>query len=129
MDSVTHFELPADDRKRAIGFYSKAFGWNLKQMGAEMGDYVLAHTTETDANGMTKQVGAINGGIYQRSKETSGHPSVVIQVKDLKKTVKLIEKNGGKIVGEPQEIPGVGLWVSFVDTEKNRLSVMQPTRQ
>jgi uncharacterized protein len=27
---------------------------------------------------------------------------------------------------EPTEIPGVGLWISFEDTEGNRVSMLQP---
>jgi len=27
MDPVVHFEMPAEDRKRMSGFYTKAFGW------------------------------------------------------------------------------------------------------
>jgi predicted enzyme related to lactoylglutathione lyase len=27
---------------------------------------------------------------------------------------------------DPQDIPGVGLWISAMDTENNRFSVLQP---
>jgi predicted enzyme related to lactoylglutathione lyase len=33
---------------------------------------------------------------------------------------------GGKILGEPMDIPGVGAYVSFTDTEGNRVSLLQP---
>jgi len=33
---------------------------------------------------------------------------------------------GGKVLGEPMEIPGVGQYVSFIDTEGNRVSILQP---
>jgi uncharacterized protein len=33
---------------------------------------------------------------------------------------------GGKVLGEPIEIPGIGQYVSFVDTEDNRVSMLQP---
>ncbi|HUD19330.1 MAG TPA: hypothetical protein VMR81_02735 [Patescibacteria group bacterium] len=33
---------------------------------------------------------------------------------------------GGKVLGHPMEIPGVGLYVSFLDTEGNRVSLLQP---
>ena len=32
----------------------------------------------------------------------------------------------GKVLGEPMEIPGVGQYVSFLDTEGNRVSMLQP---
>jgi len=40
--------------------------------------------------------------------------------------MKKIEKAGGKVPGEPMEIPGTGLYVSFIDTEGNRASILQP---
>jgi len=33
---------------------------------------------------------------------------------------------GGKILGDPAAIYGIGLYVSFVDTEGNRNSLLQP---
>jgi predicted enzyme related to lactoylglutathione lyase len=127
MDPVTHFEMPADDKKRMMQFYSKTFGWQMQQLGPEMGDYVMAGTTEVDANRMPRKAGAINGGFYQRTEDPlSKAPSVVISVKDVKAAMKQVAKNGGKVLGDPQEIPGVGTWVSFLDTEGNRVSMMQP---
>ena len=94
-----------------------------------MGEYMMAHTTETDAQGMVKTPGAINGGFYSPSDDPlSKVPSVVISVKDAKAAMKAIAKAGGKVLGEPQEIPGVGLWVSFQDTEGNRVSIMESRR-
>jgi len=52
----------------------------------------------------------------------------VIQVDDIKKQMKKVEEAGGKVLGEPMDIPGVGSYVSFLDTEDNRLSMLQPTR-
>ena len=129
MDPVTHFEMPAKDKKRAIGFYSKTFGWDLQQLGPEMGEYVMAHTTETTKDGMVKTPGAINGGFYSPTDDPlSKAPSVVITVKDVKASMKAVTKNGGKILSQPQEIPGVGLWATFQDTEGNRVSLMQSIR-
>ena len=39
---------------------------------------------------------------------------------------KKVAAAGGKILGEPWDIPGVGLYVSFLDTEGNRVSMLQP---
>ena len=48
MSSVVHFEMPYDDRERMAKFYQSAFGWQTQMFGEEMGNYVLATTTETD---------------------------------------------------------------------------------
>ena len=68
MDPVVHFEMPTKDKKRTAEFYSNAFGWKMNQLGAEMGDYLLAQTTETDEKMMPKQPGAINGGFFPLSR-------------------------------------------------------------
>ncbi|HVX48511.1 MAG TPA: VOC family protein [Chitinophagaceae bacterium] len=134
---VVHFEMGYFDRERMKTFYATAFGWTMQQMGPEMGDYVVAQTTETDSNGMVKTPGTINGGFYQKTSSPLSHaPSVVIAVQDMQGAIKAITDGGGTILGamdesgnnsmEPQMIPGVGLWISFKDTEGNRVSLLQP---
>ncbi len=39
---------------------------------------------------------------------------------------KMVRRAGGRILGEPRDIPGIGLYVSLVDTEGNRVSMLQP---
>ena len=133
MNPVIHFEMPAVDRKRMADFYSKAFGWKTQMMGEDMGNYVVATTTEVDEKTqMPKNPGAINGGFFMRTKD-SQYPSIVIAVDDIKDAIKKVEKTGGKVLGgqmtgKPDDIPGVGLYVSFLDTEGNRVGILQPKR-
>ena len=127
---VTHFEMPYENRDRAAKFYESAFGWKMNKLGPEMGNYMIAHTTETDENRMVKTPGTINGGFYQKTPDASSHaPSVVIQVENLEEAIKKVEKAGGKIQGKVEEIPNVGKWVSFRDTEGTRVSMMQPAKK
>ena len=127
MNPVVHFEMPAEDRKRMAEFYTSVFGWQTNQLGPEMGNYVTVMTTEADENGRPRNPGAINGGFFQKSDDKlSQYPSVVIAVDDIKKHVKRVEEAGGKVLGEPMDIPGVGLYASFLDTEGNRVSLLQP---
>ncbi len=131
MDPVVHFEMPAEDRKRMAEFYANVFGWKMEMLGPEMGDYVIARTTESDEKtGRPKNPGVINGGFFQKSDDKPAqYPSVVIAVEDIKEHMKEVEKGGGKVLGEPVEIPGVGQYVSFMDTEGNRVSMLQPSRE
>ena len=139
MNPVVHFEMGYFDRERMKKFYTGAFGWKMNQMGAEMGDYVVVHTAETDDKGMVKTPGTINGGFYQKTENADSHPpSVVISVSDIRAAMKAVVDNGGTIMGgmtpdgkhtmEPTEISGVGLWISARDTENNRFSLLQPKR-
>jgi predicted enzyme related to lactoylglutathione lyase len=129
MNPVVHFEMPATDRSRMANFYTKAFGWKTQMMGEDMGNYVIATTTDVDENGRPKSPGAINGGFFPKHSDMPAqYPSVVIAVDDIKDSMKMVTAAGGKVVGEPMEIPGVGKYVSFFDTEGNRVSMLQPNR-
>ena len=139
MNPVVHFEMGYQERDRMIKFYESVFGWKANIMGPEMGNYVVVHTTETDKDGMIKTPGNINGGLYKKTENPLSHaPSVVIAVDDIHESMKKVESSGGKILGsmdesgkqtmEPQDIPGVGLWISFQDSEGNRVSMLQPKR-
>lgn len=122
---VVHFEMPYEDAGRVSKFYEQAFGWGMNNAGADMGNYIVAYTAETDENHMVKNPGAINGGFYQKSASSNPYPSFVISVDDINKAMEDIEKAGGKIVSQPQEIPGVGLWAVFLDSEGNKVSILQ----
>jgi predicted enzyme related to lactoylglutathione lyase len=126
MNPVVHFEMPYEDGERLSKFYSGVFGWKLNVTGPEMGNYVTAATTETDENRMVKTPGHINGGFYPKSSGAPTEPSVVIAVDNIDESVKKIEEGGGKILGKPVDIPGIGMYVSFTDTEGNRCSILQP---
>ena len=51
----------------------------------------------------------------------------MIAVDDIKVSTKQVAEAGGKVLGEPMEIPGYGRYVSFYDTEGNRVSMMEPS--
>jgi predicted enzyme related to lactoylglutathione lyase len=127
MNPVFHFEMPVDDRKRMAAFYTKVFGWHMKMLGDDMGNYVTAATSESDKSGHSMRPGAINGGFFPRSKDQPAlYPMVVIAVEDIKEHIKKVNKAGGKVLGEPMDIPGIGKYVSLMDTEGNRVSMLQP---
>jgi len=128
MNPVVHFEMPYDNRQRMATFYESAFGWHTQMLGEDMGNYVLATTTESGEDG-PKRPGAINGGFFPKRPDWPGqYPSVVIAVDDVKTAARKVRDAGGTVLGEPMEIPGVGHYVSFTDTEGNRVSMLQPTR-
>jgi predicted enzyme related to lactoylglutathione lyase len=127
MNSVVHFEMPALDTRRMADFYSHVFGWKTQILGEDMGNYVLATTAEIDEKGRPKETGRINGGFYPKTDTSAPHPSVVIAVDDINEAISEIANAGGKVLGEPVEIPGYGLYASFIDTENNRVGMMQPS--
>lgn len=125
MNPVIHFEMPAEDRARVKKFYETAFGWKMTQLGSDMGDYLLAATSPMDEDNMHKNKGAINGGFYQKG-EYGTVPHVVISVDDLAHHIEVVKKAGGEILGKPMDIPGIGKFIMFKDTEGNRVGMLQP---
>lgn len=125
MDAVVHFEMPYENKTRMAGFYEKAFGWQTQALGEEMGNYVLATTAPTGADGIPAP-GTINGGFFPKKPDfPAQHPSVVIAVENIAQSMQKVRQAGGTVLGEPMEIPGVGQYVSFTDSEGNRLSMLQ----
>lgn len=122
---VVHFEMPYKDAQRVSDFYSKAFGWGM-QTFAQMGNYVVAATSETDANGQTTTPGTIGGGFYDQSQAPTAGTTVVISVDNLEESMKQVTAAGGKVLGTPMDIPTIGKYVAVEDTEGNRVGMLQP---
>src|SRR3954462_6859979 len=110
MNRVTHFEIPADDVRRASEFYREVFGWKFTSWGGPE-EYLLIETGAKDVPG-------INGGLMKKK-----HPEQPVvnsmNVEDINTTIKMIEHSGGTIVVPKQAIPGVGWLAYFKDTEGN----------
>jgi len=116
MPRVVHFEISVDDPERAVKFYTEVFGWQVKKWEGPM-DYWLIKTGEEGEPG-------IDGAIARRQ-----HPNERIQntvnVKNIDKFVKKIEKNGGTIYVPKMAVPGIGWLVYFTDTEGNLHGIME----
>lgn len=132
-DPVVHFEMPAKDKKRVADFYSASFGWKMTMLGEEMSQYLLAGTSEVDENNMVKAPGTINGGFFDyQDKEGFNVPHLVISVTNIEESMKKVEAAGGKVLGGAKgpgtidDIPGIGRYVSFIDTEGNHVGMLQP---
>lgn len=130
MSPVVHFEMPTKDKKRVAEFYTKAFGWNMQQFGPEMGNYVLATTTETDEKTTRPTTpGAINGGFFEyKDDQLNRVPHLVIAVDNIEEGITAVKDAGGEVKTEIMDIPGVGKYVSFIDTEDNVVGMLQPSQ-
>lgn len=127
MDPVIHFEMPAVDIKRIANFYKTVFGWNIQILGPANDHYALVTTTKPDKNGWPLHPGAINGGFFIISDNTTvQHLSVVIQIEDIETSMQKITNLGGRILELPHQISGVGKLAYFRDTEGNTVSMLQP---
>lgn len=123
MDSVVHFEIPADDLKRASAFYKKAFGWTAEEFQG-MGYWMLGTTDVDEKTRMPKRPGAINGGMGKREGPLKGIV-VTISVPDIDKTLEKVEKLGGKTVQKKQSMGEMGYTAYFKDSEGNVVGLWQ----
>jgi len=122
MDSVVHFEIPADNPKRAQKFYSTVFGWKINSM-PDMG-YALLGTTEVEKNQMPTKPGAINGGMLKRQAPVKS-VVITINVASIDDAAKKIVKQGGKVVRKKSKVGDMGYAAYFKDTEGNVMGLWQ----
>ncbi|MGZ8625807.1 MAG: VOC family protein [Actinomycetota bacterium] len=124
MNKVVHFEIPVDDVERASAFYGSIFGWELQDM-REMGmDYTIVRTVPVDERQMPTEPGAINGGLMLRTADTPS-PVVTIDVASVDEALQQVEAGGGTVVRPKTEIPGMGSFAYFKDTEGNTIGVWE----
>lgn len=106
MSTIVHFEIPADDVKRAKKFYTGLFGWEITEQPM---DYWLIATGGEDA---------VGGGMMKRQRPEQqimnymGVPSV-------DEYAAKVEKLGGKVVAPKMPVPGMGYFAVCLDTENN----------
>jgi predicted enzyme related to lactoylglutathione lyase len=113
-NSIVHFEIPADDVKRAKEFYEKALGWKISDPWKM--DYFLVVTKE-------KREAGINGGLMQRKMPGQSFMNY-ISVDSIDASLRKVEKAGGKLALPKQEIgQGMGWIAAFHDTEGNLMNV------
>jgi uncharacterized protein len=112
-----HFEIPAADTERAIGFYSNVFGWKFTKWEGPS-PYWLITTGPKEEPG-------IDGGLLPR--RDPSQPCVnTIGVANVDETLKTVEKNGGQVALPKMAVPGVG-WLAYCkDTDGNMFGIMQP---
>ena len=104
---VVHWELWSEDPEKVSDFYSKVFDWDINHI-AEM-DYRMVSTGGE---------GGINGGIMQpKQGPWPGKLAFYIDVDDLDAYAEKIRAEGGKIVVDKMDVPGVGQLSLFEDPD------------
>lgn len=121
MPRVVHFEIHADDPKRAVAFYEDVFGWESQAWGEDQ-SYWLVMTGPDDEPG-------INGGILQREAGTQGDAVTgfvcTVDVPSLDEYVARVTENGGSIAMPKMPVSDVG-WLAYCkDTEGNLFGLME----
>ena len=128
MSKVVHFEIPAEDLDRAKKFYGSVFGWTLQTTPMPGGgEYTSVVTTPVDEQTQVPtEPGAINGGMMERS-STIPAPVITIDVDAIDVALKEVEAEGGTTVQPRTEIPGMGAFAYFKDSEGNVIGLWETT--
>jgi predicted enzyme related to lactoylglutathione lyase len=131
MNRVVHFEIHAKDMDKVQKFYQDVFGWNIQDMGPQMGNYRLINTG-TDTAG--SQWNGINGGMNPRQGDSPQAGTAVnafvctISVESIDETLAKIEKAGGTVATDKMDVPGVGILAYRKDPDGNIFGVLQPAQ-
>lgn len=116
MNRVSYFEISAVDMNRAMRFWEKTFGWSFQKW--EGMEYYAIKTGPDEVPG-------IDGGLSVRQQDNQVVNN--IEVASLDQTIRDIEANGGTILVGKSEIPGMGYYAIFADSENNTFSIMETT--
>lgn len=113
MAKIEHFEIPADDVKRAQRFYGKVFGFTFEEWDP---DTVMFRTGSDEG---------IGGDIHKRA--VAPHPTAIITVDNIEETIAAVVAAGGEQVGEIQPLGETARYAYFRDSEGNMIGVYDST--
>lgn len=119
---MTHvkFEVPADDLRRASGFYKEVFNWST--MDLPFG-YVLLDTEGKPVDPM-----ASSGGISPRNEFVKA-PVLIIDVPSVDATAEKVKAAGGEILNEKQQVADFGYSMYVKDTEGSVLCLWEAIKK
>jgi len=126
MKPVVHFEMPYDDGTRMVKFYESAFAGRCRCLVRTWAITSWQPPPKRTRAAPKSLVRSMEAFSRKKPDWPAQYPSVVIAVDDVKESMKKVLEAGGKVIGEPMDIPGVGKYVSFSDTEGNRVGMLQP---
>jgi predicted enzyme related to lactoylglutathione lyase len=123
MPTVYHFDIPVDDAIRAQQFYKNVFGWDMKKVTSQVEPNIELWMCETeDENGRK----GIKGGMMKRDKL----PTVTnyISVDSIDEYIAKINRSGGRVIVPRTEIPNLGFFAMFLDSENNLFGLFEKRR-
>ena len=126
MARVVHFEIQADDVKRARTFYAAVFGWTFEDYSQFTGTVYWGVVTGPDDEP------GINGGLLQRlapvPAEGSGTNGYVctVGVEDYDETERRILDAGGTVALPKMALTGMAWQGYYLDPEGNTFGIHQP---
>jgi predicted enzyme related to lactoylglutathione lyase len=113
----THIEIPADDPGRATHFYGELFGWKFADEIPGFEGYHMFSTPVGD-KGMA-------GAIGKRGEMAPEKVRAYVHVDSIDDTLARVTRLGGSTLEPKAEVPGMGWYAVFTDTEGNELALWE----
>lgn len=125
MANIAHFMIPANNVDRAKHFYHSLLKWKIEPVKNPMDPVKMAAMQYYDITIGTAREGTMNtGGLYQRHMTES--ILTFVEVEDIDRVLAKVEKLGGRITMQKEEIGGVGLAAVIQDPEGNVIGLWKP---
>lgn len=114
------FELVSRDPKKAQAFYGEVFGW--KTVPFPLGDfsYEMIYAGDTPDT-------MLGGYASPDNERQRAHWIAYVSVEDVDTAAAAVAANGGKVVGAPHELPGVGRSARIADPQGAELCLFKST--
>jgi hypothetical protein len=113
INTVCHFEIPADNVEALQKFYEKLFGWKFEKMPGPM-DYRMIQTGSQE----------VEGGLMARV-----HPQQTIvnyvRVEAVEASTQTAVDMGAEVVMPRTPVPGYGWFAVLIDPQKNPIGLWQ----
>ena len=126
MARPVHFEIQADDIKRARAFYAEAFGWTFEDYSQFVGAPYFGVITGPDSEP------GINCGLLPRPvpapapEQGTNAWVMTMGTDDFDATAARIIAAGGQVALPKMALPGMAWQGYFIDTEGNTFGLHQP---
>ena len=120
MFNVVHFEIPADDVKRAQKFYSELFGWKIEKFTGPTPMEYWSIMTGAEKS----EMGGLGGGMMKRQ-ATQQQITIYIHVPSVDEYVEKVKKLGGQVCFPKMAVPGMGYFAVCLDLENNGFGIWE----
>jgi predicted enzyme related to lactoylglutathione lyase len=123
MATITHFDIGADDMKRARTFYEQLFDWTFTEVPPPMDHYQLIATTGLDGKP------GVGGGLMKRDAQGRTGITNFIGVASVDEALAKVKELGGQALSGRLTVPGFGYMAMCLDTEGNPFGLFQDDPQ
>lgn len=127
--TLDHFEIPVARCDRMVAFLKEVFGWPDAEVRDESSRPEARYRRLVAAVGPGPAEPALRVGLFEGPREVLDRAVPVVRLADERLEVCLARavSAGGRVVLEPESIPGSGRFARFEDPEGNQWGLWEPS--